>query len=374
MAIYTTTLLELAEDLSDTEYTYSQGNTLITALSRYLFDFDYPMYDPAHKAEFQEKFIRHYLVREIGQETPTLFKMFLQSRLLDIMPYYNVLYEINDLLSQIDILNDRDLTTETKRHDMTDEDRVSNGDNQYFGNDSENGKDQRDVEDRNNVLEINHDSGNITIDKNETTNNDNTKIHQLESTQKSNDKVTHDGTLDEHTYGQNDTIEQGNLANSDFPQANAYAQTNQYYSTGQENHGEKQNNTDESRTSTTGSVDTSNWDRTNTDTGTNVERGTGTITGDNVETRNLKNIKNDTANSDKREFYNTNYNTNTNRTELLRRVDGLLRQVNGKGKKREYGRTGRKSAAELLAEYRNTYANVDYLIIRECRDLFMLIY
>lgn len=374
MAKYTITLLELAEDLTNSEYVASKGSELIASLSAYLFDFDYPMYNPMHKAEFQEKFIRHYLMREIGQETPALFKLFLQSRLLDIMPYYNILYEINDLLSQIDILNDRDLTTETHRHDKTDEDRILNGDNQYYGTDTESGKDQRDIEDRNNVLEISRDTGDLEHTKNENTKNDTTRTNDLKSTQTSNDKVTHDGTLDERTYGQADTIEQGNQANSDFPQANVYAATNQYYSTGQENHGEKQNNTDETRTSTTGSVDTSNWDRTNTDTGTVTDNATGTIVASNMEIRNLENMKNDTANSDKREFYNTNYNTNTNRSEVLRRVDGLLRQINGKGKKREYGRTGRKSVAELLAEYRDTYANVDYLIIRECRDLFMLIY
>jgi len=53
----------------------------------------YPIYDENHRQELNDKIIRHYWFDEIGMETPDRFNHYLESRMLEIMPYYNQLYE-----------------------------------------------------------------------------------------------------------------------------------------------------------------------------------------------------------------------------------------------------------------------------------------
>lgn len=54
---------------------------------------DYPIFDEAYRDQLNAKIIDHYWFREIGMETPGLFKRFLRRRLNEVMPYYNELYK-----------------------------------------------------------------------------------------------------------------------------------------------------------------------------------------------------------------------------------------------------------------------------------------
>lgn len=54
---------------------------------------DYPIFDEAYRNVLNQKIINHYYFREIGLETAALFKWFLNTRMMEIMPYYNQLYE-----------------------------------------------------------------------------------------------------------------------------------------------------------------------------------------------------------------------------------------------------------------------------------------
>lgn len=54
---------------------------------------DYPIFSEAYRETLNNKIIEHYSFREIGFETPFLFKHHLNERLNEIMPYYNQLYE-----------------------------------------------------------------------------------------------------------------------------------------------------------------------------------------------------------------------------------------------------------------------------------------
>lgn len=73
---------------------------------------DYPIFDEAHREELNKKLIEHYYMREIGAETPALFKLFLNRSMAEIMPYYNQLYK--SALIEFDPLNGYEMTeTET---------------------------------------------------------------------------------------------------------------------------------------------------------------------------------------------------------------------------------------------------------------------
>lgn len=50
-------------------------------------------YDPDYKVVLCRKILRHYWMREIGQETVGLWLHYLRTRMEEIMPYYNQLYK-----------------------------------------------------------------------------------------------------------------------------------------------------------------------------------------------------------------------------------------------------------------------------------------
>lgn len=58
-----------------------------------IFSFNYPIFDEAYRPVLQSKILRHYYTQEIGEETVGLWKLRLDTRLNEIMPYYNKYYE-----------------------------------------------------------------------------------------------------------------------------------------------------------------------------------------------------------------------------------------------------------------------------------------
>ena len=61
-----------------------------------------------HKEELCKKILKHYYTREIGAETVGLWKLWMNTRFEEIMPYYNKLYET--AAAEINYLNDVDYT------------------------------------------------------------------------------------------------------------------------------------------------------------------------------------------------------------------------------------------------------------------------
>ena len=60
---------------------------------------DYPIFDDSYREHLNDMIINHYYISEIGFETAELFKMQLNNRMQEIMPYYNSLYKLQkDLL------------------------------------------------------------------------------------------------------------------------------------------------------------------------------------------------------------------------------------------------------------------------------------
>lgn len=59
-----------------------------------IFDFDYPLSSNVNKEEFEIMILNHYLMRRIGFETVTAFKIQLNVKLNEIMPTYNKLFDI----------------------------------------------------------------------------------------------------------------------------------------------------------------------------------------------------------------------------------------------------------------------------------------
>lgn len=71
----------------------SKIDEIITKAAPVVFNFDWPIFDEAYRLGLEEKILRHYYTREIGEETVGLWKLRLEDRLNLVMPKYNQLYE-----------------------------------------------------------------------------------------------------------------------------------------------------------------------------------------------------------------------------------------------------------------------------------------
>lgn len=54
---------------------------------------DFPIFDEQYRSELCKKILRHYYTREICCETVGRWKLFLSDKMINIMPYYNQLYQ-----------------------------------------------------------------------------------------------------------------------------------------------------------------------------------------------------------------------------------------------------------------------------------------
>nr|DAG11794.1 MAG TPA: Lower collar protein [Caudoviricetes sp.] len=98
------------------EYTETLGNLIALG-----YDTDdklhlsvdyYPIYDENHRAGLNEKIIRHYALREIGQETAQQFIFYLGTTMAEIMPYFNERYKTLDM--EYNPLQSVDMTTDSE--------------------------------------------------------------------------------------------------------------------------------------------------------------------------------------------------------------------------------------------------------------------
>lgn len=112
MSMYTTELRYICESYAG--LTESAGynnieNVIKKALPK-IFDFDFPIFDEDYRAVIETKIIKHYYTREISEETVGLWKLRLNTKMNEIMPYYNQLYKAWSV--DFNPLYDTDITTE----------------------------------------------------------------------------------------------------------------------------------------------------------------------------------------------------------------------------------------------------------------------
>lgn len=58
-----------------------------------IFDFEYPLTQNISKEDFEVMILNHFIMRRIGFQTPTAFKIALSVKLNEIMPMYNKLFD-----------------------------------------------------------------------------------------------------------------------------------------------------------------------------------------------------------------------------------------------------------------------------------------
>lgn len=128
MSKYTTELRFICEQQSglDESVGYNDVNTVISNARPKIFSFTYPIFDEAYKPTLETKILKHFYTREIGLETYGLWKLKLDTRLNEIMPYYNKLYE-SELLEFNPLYTHDIKTTGYKHNSGEDHDDISHG-------------------------------------------------------------------------------------------------------------------------------------------------------------------------------------------------------------------------------------------------------
>lgn len=271
MSVYTTQVRFICEAEAGLKQSvgYDDVNKVIQNAIPKIFSFDWPIFDESYRNVLETKILKHYYTREIGLETYGLWKLKLDTKLNEIMPYYNQLYK--SALLDFNPLYDIDIT---RNHTGK-----KTGTEALKGNVGVNGQ----------VIVDNHGNVNTT---------DNTTVANT-TTSENIDKfsATPQGAID-------------NLRNEKYL-TNA----------------RMVNDTNTSNGTTTGKTDTSTDSTTDT---------------------------------------TTNTTTTTNNSTTINNTEDYLETVKGK--------QGTQSYASLIIEFRETFLNIDMMVIDDLSELFMNIW
>ena len=284
MANYTMTLYEMVEN----------PHTPI-------FNFNYDFYcdDMKAKKNFEEKFINHYWLHEIGAETPGRWNQMLKAKLNLIMPYYRKLYETELASQDINFLLNKDLHETFIREIDTE--------NQLSGTNTTN----------------HNSSGTNSFSQTGSTNSTNS-MSQSATSSSTNSTEQNGTTTNTHKESAiNDGVAMATLSDG--------------YLTG-----------------TSSDSGTSTNDSTSSSTSENESTASSSSTDDNETSGTSNSI-------DSVETSGTS--SQTGNEKMVEKTD-LLSQ----------GNIGVTSSAELLQKWREVLINIDEMIIKDCRDLFMMIY
>lgn len=287
MSKYTTEVRYICETAAGlkTSEGYLSVNQIIKAALPSVFDFDFPIFDETYRSLLETKILKHFYTREIGQETVGLWKLKLDTKLNEIMPYYNQLYKSE--LIEFNPLYDVDLTRD---HKLTREEKTEQNGNVNTSEDT-------------------------SMDENTT--QENTSDSTINNTSNSTSEETANGTKTH--YDKYSDTPQGSLQNveNDTYLTNARMVNDNEIKSGKTT----VNGTDESNGSTTSNTTVESSNKTKKDVDVNS-----------TNSRNLNSL------------------------------DDYIEHVKGKN--------GGVSYSALLKEFRETFLNIDMMIIEELNDLF----
>ena len=318
----------------------------------------YPIFDEEYRNILNTKIIRHYWFREIGQETADRFNFYLETKMWEIMPYYNQMYK-SELL-EIDPLTNFSTTALKKRlKDLTRKDGTTGSDQHTL-----------DVESSENITGEKKNTGTVDTTKSGTDNN--TRTDNLSETINTEQTTTNNLTTEtqNHTTGEGTNNTSGNK-NSTFrdvaqapipstnPSTDGYITTQTIDTTTEQSETTSEENGTGSTTNT-GTV-TIDGEQTRTNSGTLKDERT--TSDDETVTNNLTENTDESKTGTSKDTFDRSY------TEQLERTDNETETV-------EHTTSGYQNitASDLLLKYRETFLNIDRMIIEELEPLFMRIY
>ena len=324
MSKYTTEVRFICEEAAGltSSVGYLGVNDVINTALPKVFNFDFPIFDETYRPILEKKILKHYYTREIGLETVGLWKLFLDTKLNEIMPYYNQLYK-SELIS-FNPLYDVDLTRDHQLKRLEDI--------------KETGTQESDTN-RNGTLDTTANKTGTTHDTSLTTD------HGTANQDISNQKTVHGTNGD--TTDVTSTVSHVDKF-SDTPRGALDGLKNDTYMS----EARIVDDTNTSKTIVSGNDDINENNTGNTTTETDATSDT---------TSDGRTTQNETVNTTNTDKENRVATQNTNKN--LNSIDDYIEHVTGK--------TSGVSYSKLLNEFRETFLNIDMLIINDLSDLFM---
>lgn len=339
MSKYTSELRYICESLTghSSSVGYDDIDDVIDDAIPLIFSFTFPIFDETYRNVLCTKILRHYYTREIGLETYGLWKLKLQTKLNEIMPYYNKLYESE--LFRFNPLYDVDMTTTNVGRKTGESTDIGKNKNTI----------DRNTENKISEIETNNDNSNrLSTDSRE-----NTAIDSRTNT--SNGSKTKEI--------ESDSVES---VNNSATKRDLYSDTPQGALTGVDSETYLTNArkiTDDIKDNKTG-----------------VSKSSEDMTDSNTETSRGDNIENSTGNSSETSTSeNIRVNNRENNVTGQETNDGESTHVGSTKNTEDYvmhviGKSAGSSYSKMIKEFRDNLLNIDMDIIRELSELFMLIW
>ena len=363
MSKYTTKvryICERAAGLSDS-VGFNDVDTVISSALPKVFNFSYPIFDEEYRDVLETKILRHYYTREIGLETVGLWKLKLQTKLNEIMPFYNQLYK-SELL-KFNPLYDTDLKTTNiaGKESKTDRNEDKTGITNFNRNRSGENTDEK----TSTIIDAEKRSGTNTGENNgsvigaeklaresdtfESTENARTTISGEKTT--STDSTTMRELISDTPQGGLTGLENGNYLSNARKVTDAKSTT-----------GNADKNAVETDTGNKGIDYNENSTKNNTQINSDKSKG------EYDEKTERENIATDKSKNTSTGNESENGGSFENRkgTDKFNSTESYVMHVIGK--------SGGISFSKMLAEFRETFLNIDMMVINDLQDLFMLLW
>lgn len=338
MSMYTTEVRFICETEAglDESVGYNNVNEVVKASHASVIG-NYPIFDEAYREVLDCKILKHYYTREICEETVGLWKLRLNNRMNEIMPFYNKLYQ-SELLS-FNPFYDVDLSSEHMRSEDTSSeengtysDERNDADSRIRNNES---KEDGSVKDSGMLYRSTADSTNLDTEnasKRE-------EISNASSNESSEDRKS-SNNIDKY---------------SDTPQGGITGLNNGTYLTNAR------------------IIDDTTTDYADREVGSS-EVNTGEVSGNESKDGYSDGVVNEIVSNEKKNDGTVKENeietgSKTSNMDSNRKNEGSINSVENY-LERVHGKRGGVSYSKLLMEYRDTFLNIDKMIINELSDLF----
>ena len=389
MSKYTTQLRYICEAKAGLTESTSDFTAVINASYDKIIHPDTPLFDPAYAPVLYKKIIKHYYFDEIAHETVGQFIMRINIKLDEILPYYNMLYKSAAL--DFNPFYDVDYTVEGNREDNNTDNRTRTDDLQ-----SQRTDDLETLRTDNLQMERTDDLETLRTDNLQTERTDDLETLRTDNLQTERTDDLETLRTDNLQSQRTDNLQSqrtDNLANhaestsydlfSDTPEGSlSGVDQENYLSTAKKVTSEA----DGTNTGTQTTADTGT--QVTADTGTQKTENSGTQTVENTGTQKTENsgtqtVENTGTQKTENSGTQTVENTGTQKTENsgtqtvantgTQTNNAIIHNINEYAE-HVFGKRGSTSYSKMLQEFRDTFINIDMLIINELKNMFMGVY
>lgn len=336
MSKFTTEVRFICE--SEAGYDSSQGYSTIDDILNIsapkIFDFKFPIFDEDYRLPLEKKILKHFYTREICEETYGLWKLRLDDRMNMLMPYVNQLYE--SALLKFDPFHDVDLTRKL--------DIENTGDNNTTTVDT---LDREEEGEHSNTGTLDSDTT-TTRNLRGTLDSETSGTNDVTGTSSDNTETSTTHTANGSTWDLYSDTPQGGIRGIQGAEDDPALGTNAYLTNARHiidgSTPTTSGSSDSYGSNTSSAESTGSRNDTTTQTGTTGGTRDDTSTDDGSYSRTLNDVRNGT------------------KRDLLSSTEDYLERVTGK--------TAGVSYSRMLMEFRETFLNIDKILIDSLDDLF----